>query len=139
MRTQKLTKSHRSSVLSHGHFQNEVVEVNRHRRFTNPSPVRHDTANCSITGKPVITRQIGVSHSTGGPDAEILLSRGLCYRNLPRWRHRSFGQAGTTLWRRGMRTGRSHARKYPFFITTSIITTGMFTTNRGGLLFLLLA
>lgn len=64
-----------------------------------------------------------------------MLSSGLRYRKLPRWRHRSFGQAGTTLLAQGSEDGQETRQEIPIFITTSIITTGMFTTDRRFILF----
>lgn len=62
-------------MLSHGHFQNEVVELNRHRRLTNPSPSDTIQPTARSPANPSLRDRYGVSLSSGGPDAEILLGR----------------------------------------------------------------
>lgn len=45
---------HRLSVPSHGHYQNEAVDLNRHRQFINPSPSYTIQPSARAPAKPVV-------------------------------------------------------------------------------------
>lgn len=104
-------------MLSRGHYQNEAVGVNRHRRLSfRLCPIRNSHGLDHRQTRHHLTETESITRSNDGLDVGIFTSSGLRCRLSSRWRHRSFGQAGTTSWaHRGIWTGWSHAGNTQFY------------------------
>lgn len=103
---------------SHGHYQNEAAELSRHKTIHESESVLYETAIGSISGKTVIA-----TTDTGSAITVDDLMEHLSAADFVIESHRDGGtgaldKLGRPHVREGVRTGRRHARKYPFFITT---------------------
>lgn len=124
---------------SHGHYQNEAAELSRHKTIHESEPVLYETAIGSISGKTVITTTDTVSAI---PVDDLMLehiSSGLRYRVSSRWRHGSFGQAGTTSRARRGEDVQGARQEIPIFYHDTKHHDGDFHDQQRRFIILLLA